>query len=94
MKQTVIFDGHTGDVIAVTGECDVEHVEALILEVPDGMKVDAVNVSGENPEPVMSETPATLQVQLQNAIKRSDEMRAELKADIMRAINEALQEGE
>lgn len=94
MKQTVIFDGHTGDVIAVTGECDVEHVEALILEVPDGMKVDAVNVSGENPEPVMSKTPATLQVQLQNAIKRSDEMRAELKADIMRAINEALQEGE
>lgn len=94
MKQTVIFDGHTGDVIAVTGECDVEHVEALILEVPDGMKVDAVNVSGENPEPVMSETPATLQVQLQNAIKRSDEMRAELKADIMRAINEALQEGQ
>nr|DAJ22302.1 MAG TPA: hypothetical protein [Siphoviridae sp. ctYuc6] len=94
MKQTVIFDGHTGDVIAVTGECDVEHVEALILEVPDGMKVDAVNVSGENPEPVMSETPATLQVQLQNAIKRSDEMRAELKVDIMRAINEALQEGE
>ena len=91
MKQTVIFDGHTGDVIAVTGECDVEHVEALILEVPDGMKVDAVNVSGENPEPVMSETPATLQVQLQNAIKRSDEMRAEFKADIMRAINEALQ---
>nr|DAF33763.1 MAG TPA: hypothetical protein [Caudoviricetes sp.] len=94
MKQTVIFDGHTGDVIAVTGECDVEHVEALILEVPDGMRVEAVNVSGENPEPVMSETPATLQVQLQNAIKRSDEMRAELKADIMRAINEALQEGE
>ena len=94
MKQTGIFDGHTGDVIAVTGECDVEHVEALILEVPDGMKVDAVTVSGENPEPVMSETPATLQVQLQNAIKRSDEMRAELKADIMRAINEALQEGE
>ena len=73
MKQTVIFDGHTGDVIAVTGECDVEHVEALILEVPDGMKVDAVNVSGENPEPVMSETPATLQVQLQNAIKRRNE---------------------
>lgn len=94
MKQTVIFDGHTGDVIAVTGECDVEHVEALILEVPDGMRVEAVNVSGENPEPVMSETPATLQVQLQNAIKRSDEMRAELKADIMRAINEALREGE
>ena len=90
MKETVIFDGRTGEVIAVTGECDVEHVEALILDVPDGMRVDAVDVSGENPVPVMSETPATLQVQLQNAIKRSDEMREELKADMMRAINEAM----
>ena len=90
MKETVIFDGRTGEVIAVTGECDVEHVEALILDVPDGMRVDAVDVSGENPVPVMSETHAPLQVQLQNAIKRSDEMREELKADMMRAINEAM----
>ena len=40
MKETVIFDGRTGSVLAITGECDTEYVEALVLDVPDGMRVD------------------------------------------------------
>ena len=52
MRETVIFDGRTGSVIAIAGEVDVEHVEALILDVADGMRVDSVDVSGEEPVPI------------------------------------------
>ena len=34
MKETVIFDGRTGSVLAIMGECDTEHVEALVIDVP------------------------------------------------------------
>ena len=72
MRETVIFDGRTGSVIAIAGEVDVEHVEALILEVADGMRVDSVDVSGEEPVPVLSATPASWQAQLEAAIRRRD----------------------
>lgn len=80
MRETVIFDGRTGSVIAIAGEVDVEHVEALILDVADGMRVDSVDVSGEEPVPILSATPASWQAQLDAAIERSDERRAEVVA--------------
>lgn len=100
MRETVIFDGRTGSVIAIAGEVDVEHVEALILDVADGMRVDSVDVSGESPVPILSATPASWQAQLEAAIKRSDEKRSEqaeqtrqeMKAfmvEILKAVNEA-----
>ena len=104
MRETVIFDGRTGSVLAITGEVDVEHVEALILDVADGMRVDSVDVSGEEPVPVLSATPASWQAQLEAAIKRGDEkrseqaeqmrqeMRQEMKAftvEVLKAVNEA-----
>lgn len=90
MKETVIFDGRTGSVLAIMGECDTEHVEALVIDVPDGMRVDSVDVSGEEPQPIMSETPASLQMQLNDAIARSDKLRSELKVEMMQMINEVL----
>ena len=100
MRETVIFDGRTGSVIAIAGEVDVEHVEALVLDVADGMRVDSVDVSGEEPVPVLSATPASWQAQLEAAIKRSDEKRSEqaeqtrqemksFMVEILKAVNEA-----
>ena len=74
MRETVIFDGRTGSVIAIAGEVDVEHVEALILDVADGMRVDSVDVSGEEPVPILSATPASWQAQLEAVETRVLEM--------------------
>lgn len=92
MRETVIFDGRTGSVLAITGEVDVEHVEALILDVADGMRVDSVDVSGEEPVPVLSATPASWQAQLEAAIKRSDERRAEVAAESNKALEKRFEE--
>ena len=40
--------------------------------------------------PIMSETPASLQMQLNEAIARSDKLRSELKVEMMQMINEVL----
>lgn len=90
MRETVIFDGRTGSVIAIAGEVDVEHVEALILDVADGMRVDSVDVSGEEPVPILSATPASWQAQLEAAIKRSDERRASLEARVLEMFNDMM----
>lgn len=79
MKETVIFDGRTGSVLAITGECDTEYVEALVLDVPDGMRVDSVDVSGEEPQPIMSETPASLQMQLNDELHEAISLGQSLK---------------
>lgn len=92
MRETVIFDGQTGSVIAIAGEVDVEHVEALVLDVEDGMRVDSVDVSGEEPVPVLSATPASWQAQLEAAIKRSDERRAEVAAKSNEALEKRFEE--
>ena len=92
MKETVIFDGRTGSVIAIAGEVDVEHVEALVLDVEDGMRVDSVDVSGEEPVPILSATPASWQAQLEAAIKRSDERRAEVAAKSNEALEKRFEE--
>jgi len=90
MRETVIFDGRTGSVIAIAGEVDVEHVEALILDVADGMRVDSVDVSGEEPVPILSATPASWQAQLEAAIKRSDERRASLETRVLEMFNDMM----
>lgn len=90
MRETVIFDGRTGSVIAIAGEVDVEHVEALILEVADGMRVDSVDVSGEEPVPVLSATPASWQARLEAAIKRSDERCASLETRVLEMFNDMM----
>ena len=90
MRETVIFDGRTGSVIAIAGEVDVEHVEALILDVADGMRVDSVDVSGEEPVPVLSATPASWQAQLEAAIKRSDERSASLETRVLEMFNDMM----
>ena len=90
MRETVIFDGRTGSVIAIAGEVDVEHVEALILDVADGMRVDSVDVSGEEPVPILSATPASWQAQLEAAIKRSDERRASLEPRVLEMFNDMM----
>lgn len=92
MRETVIFDGRTGSVIAIAGEVDVEHVEALVLDVEDGMRVDSVDVSGEEPVPILSATPASWQAQLEAAIKRSDERRAEVAAKSNEALEKRFEE--
>ncbi|WP_314156398.1 hypothetical protein [Stomatobaculum longum] len=64
MKETVIYDSRTGDVLAVTSERDTEHIEAKVFEVQDGERVDRVDVSGEEHKAVTSATPASLEVQV------------------------------
>ena len=90
MRETVIFDGRTGSVIAIAGEVDVEHVEALVLDVEDGMRVDSVDVSGEEPVPILSATPASWQAQLEAAIKRIDERRASLETRVREMFNDMM----
>lgn len=64
MKETVIYDSRTGDVLAVTSERDTEHIKAKVFEVQDGERVDRVDVSGEEHKAVTSVTPASLEVQV------------------------------
>lgn len=45
MRETVIFDGRTGSVIAIAGEVDVEHVEAQLdaaIERSDERRAEVV----------------------------------------------------
>ena len=80
MRETRNCDGRTGCII----------VEALVLDVEDGMRVDSVDVRGEEPVPVLSATPASWQAQLEAAIKRSDERRASLETRVLEMFNDMM----
>ena len=101
MKVTVVYDSTTGDMLATIGDHDQTRVKAASFEVPDGDRVDRVDISGDAPKVVTSETPASWKAQLDAAIKRSDERRAEvatrsaeereaLKAEILEAVNDMM----
>ena len=101
MKTTVIYDGENGNVLATIGEYDATRVRASTFDMLDGERVDRVDLSGETPQVVTSSTPASWKAQLEVAIKRSDERRAEvatrsaeereaLKAEILEAVNDMM----
>lgn len=100
MKVTVVYDSATGDMLATLGDHDPKKVKAASFDVPDGDRVDRVDISGDAPKVVTSETPVSWQAQLEAAVKQSDEkrseqaeqMRQEMKAfmvEILKAVNEA-----
>lgn len=93
MKTTVIYDGEKGNVLATIGEYDVTRVRAETFEVLDGERVDRVDLSGETPKVVTSSTPASWQAELEAAIKRSDEKRADLEVKVLKMLSE-MQEGD
>lgn len=93
MKTTVIYDGEKGNVLATIGEYDVTRVRAETFEVLDGERVDRVDLSGETPKVVTSSTPASWQAELEVAIKRSDEKRADLEVKVLKMLSE-MQEGD
>jgi len=93
MKTTVIYDGENGNVLATIGEYDATRVRAETFEVLDGERVDRVDLSGETPQIVTSSTPASWQAELEAAIKRSDEKRADLEVKVLKMLSE-MQEGD
>lgn len=93
MKTTVIYDGENGNVLATIGEYDATRVRASMFEVLDGERVDRVDLSGETPQVVTSSTPASWQAELEAAIKRSDEKRADLEVKVLKMLSE-MQEGD
>lgn len=93
MKTTVIYDGENGNVLATIGEYDATRVRAETFEVLDGERVDRGNLSGETPQIVTSSTPASWQAELEAAIKRSDEKRADLEVKVLKMLSE-MQEGD
>ena len=93
MKVTVIYDSGTGDMLATIGEYDATRVRAETFEVLDGERVDRVDLSGETPQIVTSSTPASWQAELEAAIKRSDEKRADLEVKVLKMLSE-MQEGD
>lgn len=93
MKTTVIYDGENGNVLATIGEYDATRVRAETFEVLDGERVDRVDLSGETPQVVTSSTPTSWQAELEAAIKRSDEKRADLEVKVLKMLSE-MQEGD
>ena len=78
MKVTVIYDSGTGDMLATVGEHDPETIKAASFEVPDGERVDRVDVSKETHTVVTSDTPVSVQAKLEALI---DENKATIKAN-------------
>lgn len=78
MKVTVIYDSGTGDMLATVGEHDPETIKAVSFEVPDGARVDRVDVSKEPHTVVTSDTPVSIQAKLEALI---DENKATIKAN-------------
>lgn len=100
MKVTVVYDSTTGDMLATIGGHDAARVRVASLEVPEGDRVDRVDLSGGTPKAVTSPTPASFQERLDAAVKRGDEKRAEqdekmqremqaFMVEILKAVNEA-----
>lgn len=90
MKVTVIYDSTTGDMLATLGDHDPTKVKAASFEVPDGDRVDRVDISGDAPKVVTSETPVSWQAQLEAAVKRSDEKRASLETRVLTMFNDMM----
>lgn len=90
MKVTVVYDSTTGDMLATLGDHDPTRVKAESFEVPDGDRVDRVDISGDAPKVVTSETPASWKAQLAAAEKRSDEKRASLETRVLSMFNDMM----
>lgn len=90
MKVTVVYDSTTGDMLATLGDHDPTQVKAESFEVPDGDRVDRVDISGDAPKVVTSETPVSWQAQLEAAVKRSDEKRASLETRVLTMFNDMM----
>ena len=90
MKVTVVYDSTTGDMLATLGDHDPTKVKAASFEVPDGDRVDRVDISGDAPKVVTSETPVSWQAQLEAAVKRSDEKRASLETRVLTMLNDMM----
>lgn len=90
MKVTVVYDSATGDMLATLGDHDPTKVKAASFEVPDGDRVDRVDISGDAPKVVTSETPVSWQAQLEAAVKRSDEKRASLETRVLTMFNDMM----
>lgn len=90
MKVTVVYDSATGDMLATLGDHDPTKVKAASFEVPDGNRVDRVDISGDAPKVVTSETPVSWQAQLEAAVKRSDEKRASLETRVLTMFNDMM----
>lgn len=90
MKVTVVYDSKTGDMLATLGDHDPTKVKAASFEVPDGDRVDRVDISGDAPRVVTSETPVSWQAQLEAAVKRSDEKRASLETRVLTMFNDMM----
>lgn len=90
MKVTVVYDSTTGDMLATLGDHDPTKVKAASFEVPDGDRVDRVDISGDAPKVVTSETPVSWQAQLEAAVKRSDEKRASLETRVLTMFNDMM----
>ena len=58
--------------------------------MPDGDRVDRVDISGDAPKVVTSETPVSWQAQLEAAVKRSDEKRASLETRVLTMFNDMM----
>ena len=78
MKVTVIYDSGTGDMLATVGEHNPEVIKAASFAVPDGARVDRVDVSKEPHTVVTSDTPVSISVKLEALI---DENKATIKAN-------------
>ena len=90
MKVTVIYDSTTGDMLATLGDHDPTRGKAESFEVPGGDRVDRVDISGDAPKVVTSETPVSWQAQLEAAVKRSDEKRASLETRVLTMFNDMM----
>lgn len=90
MKVTVVYDSATGDMLATLGDHDPTKVKAESFEVPDGDRVDRVDISGDAPKVVTSETPASWKARLEAAEKRSDEKRASLETRVLSMFNDMM----
>ena len=90
MKVTVVYDSATGDMLATLGDHDPTWVKAESFEVPDGDRVDRVDISGDAPKVVTSETPVSWQAQLEAAVKQSDEKRASLETRVLTMFNDMM----
>nr|DAR82289.1 MAG TPA: hypothetical protein [Caudoviricetes sp.] len=76
--------------LATLGDHDPTKVKAASFEVPDGDRVDRVDISGDAPKVVTSETPVSWQAQLEAAVKRSDEKRASLETRVLTMFNDMM----
>ena len=78
VRVTVIYDSGTGDMLATVGEHDPGVIKAASFEVPDGVRVDRVDVSKEPHTVITSATPISVQAELEALI---EENRATIKAN-------------